>query len=415
MTSTAFAKSLRGTLAAALLGSTLALAPGAPAPAQETVSAAVGKPVQAAQAHLERKRYKSALAQLSKADKVKGKSRYEAFVIDQTRAAVYQAMGRHGQAAKALEEALDSGQVSKTDRAQRFEALAQLWYRAGDHARSASYGDKALAAGRGDDAFTTMVAQAHYQAGDHGRAAALLAKLLAAQEKGKREPDAAMLQLLAAARYQTGDTAGYADALRDMVAYHPSPEAWARLMGTLEATNAFPDRLDLDLDRLKLAAGLLRDAQAYSGMAQDAMVAGLPGEAVQVVERGFAAGVLGQGPAAERHERLRAYADQQAATQRDALPGMEREAMAAASGEPLARVGLAKAGLGHPKQGASLLAQALAKGDLRDPDATRLRLGVVQLAAGQRDAAEATLAALPAETPEARLGSLWLLLEQPQS
>ncbi len=412
---TPFAKTLRGAVAAALLGATLSLAPGGPAPAQETVSAAVGKPVQAAQAHLERKRYKSALAQLARADKVKGKTRYEAFVIDQTRAAVYQAMGRHEQAAKALEEALASGQVSKADRAQRLEALAQLWYRAGDYTKSASYGDKALAAGKGDDAFITMVAQAHYQAGGHERTAEMLTGLLAAQEKARREPDAAMLQLLAAARYQVGDTAGYADALREMVAHHPSPEAWSRLVGTLEATNAFPDRLDLDLDRLKLAAGLLRDPAAYGSMAQDALAARLPGEAVQVVEKGFAAGVLGQGPAAERHERLRAYADQQAATQRDALPVMEREAAAAASGDPLAHVGMAKAGLGDPREGAALLAKALAKGDLSDPSATRLRLGVVQLAAGQRDAAEATLAALPADTPEARLGSLWLMLEQPQS
>ena len=71
-------------------------------------------------------------------------------------------------------------------------------------------------------------------------------------------------------------------------------------------------RLELDLYRLLEQTDNLEEAVEYSDMAQQALKAGLPSEALRVLAKGFDAGVLGQGSDGAAHAKLRTEAKKKA-------------------------------------------------------------------------------------------------------
>jgi hypothetical protein len=72
------------------------------------------------------------------------------------------------------------------------------------------------------------------------------------------------------------------------------------------AKPGFPEsRLGLDIFRVQVAIGELTKADQYMAFAEMAMQAGLPAEAKAVLDKGYAVGVLGSGPEADHHGRLR--------------------------------------------------------------------------------------------------------------
>ena len=100
------------------------------------------------------------------------------------------------------------------------------------------------------------------------------------------------------------DIVGETFALERLVSYYPKKEYWVTLLNRMQRKPNFSDRLALDTYRLSLATGSMSAANDFSEMAQLALQAGSGAEAKQVIDKGFAAGVLGAGPEAERHKRL---------------------------------------------------------------------------------------------------------------
>lgn len=389
---------------------TVPLAPALPAAAEITVSREVGVPLQAAKTAFANKQYATALKEVERAASVKGATQDEKWAIEQMRATIYKAQGRFAEAATAFEAATKLATLSAADQAAALETLSQVWYRAGDYAKSAAYGEKAMAGGRRSDAFRQMVAEAYYRDKNPQKAASMARALIEEQRKAGRTPSAELLQFLAAAEFGAGNDAGYIKTLREQLRTESSRDNWQRLFDAMERTQKIPERLDLDWSRLKLAADAYENPDSYTEMAQLALVSELPGEALTILERGFSTGLLGNGPKAARQERMRDYAREQVARQRQELDERQRQAVADKDAEALAKIGMARATLGDPAAGMALMKQALA-GKLRQPAAVRLRLAMVQFQTGQTKAAEQSLAALPANSDEARLGGLWSLLQ----
>ena len=102
----------------------------------------------------------------------------------------------------------------------------------------------------------------------------------------------------------------------------------------------FSDRLALDTYRLSLATGSMSAANDYMEMAQLALQAGLPAEAKQVVDKGFAAGVLGTGAEAERHKRLRDLVAKRLDEDKAGQAEAEAQAREAKDGTALVDVGM---------------------------------------------------------------------------
>ena len=150
--------------------------------------------------------------------------------------------------------------------------------------------------------------------------------------------------------------------------YYPKREYWADLLARLQRKPGFAPRLALDTYRLALATGSLTSAADYMEMAQLALQAGFAAEGQQVVDQGFAAGVLGRGPEAERQRRLRELAVQSGSREtRQAEPEAERQALAATDGSALLDLGMNLVYAGEKARGLQLMQQGLAKGGAEAP------------------------------------------------
>lgn len=376
----------------------------------ETVSAEVGVPLKAAKEALEAKRYDQALKEVDKARAVPSITAREKWAAELIRAAIHKAQGRFDLAANAFEAALGLVPMSDADTGGALETLSQLWYRAGDFPKSAAFGEKAMAAGRTSDAFRQMVAEAYFRAKQPAKSAALARRIIDDQRKAGRTPSAEVLQLQAASEFGSGDTEGYIKTLKQQLLNGDrSRENWQRLLDATSRAKPIPDRLDMDWARLKLAANAYDNPDSLTEMAQRAMVEDLPADAAAALAHGWKIGLLGTGPAVERQQRLRDYAAQQLAAQKEGLAERHRQVLAGKDANALAKLGMVYASLGDLNQAIPLLQQALT-GKLISPTVVRLRLGVLQYRAGQAQAAAQTLAALPPGSDEARLAGIWGLM-----
>ncbi len=60
---------------------------------------------------------------------------------------------------------------------------------------------------------------------------------------------------------QTGG--GYADALFKLVQYYPNKDYWSDALLSVRKKPGYSEKLDLDVARLRIAAGVMKDEPAY--------------------------------------------------------------------------------------------------------------------------------------------------------
>ncbi|HYE52659.1 MAG TPA: hypothetical protein VEB20_23895 [Azospirillaceae bacterium] len=377
------------------------------------LSPEMGKPLQAAQELLKAKKYKEALAEIQKADAAKAdKTPYEAFVIAQMRAAAYLPQNDAGNAAKALEAMVDTGQLTPEQTTQQYENLTKLYYQAQNYGKSIESANKYYNAGGTNQDLRVLIAQAYFLQNDFGNAAKSMRAIVQAAEKAGRAPTEEQLQLLYTAEERMKNNAGVREAVEKLVQYYPSKDYWGNLLNTVMKGQAFSDRLELDMFRLMYNAGVLSTSADYVNMAQLSLQALLPAEAKTVIEKGMQAGILGQGAEADRHRRLLDKATKDAQADAAGLAQLEKEAEAAGTGPALVRLGEALASHGQYDKAISAMQRGIQKGGLKFPEDSKLRLGVVMLQAGKRADAEKVLKSVKGADGTAELARLWLLTKK---
>lgn len=407
---------LRATLMAAAVATNFGLQAGpdglrwSTAAAQaEAVRAEIGKPLQAVRDLIKANRHKEALARLRDAEAVPNRSAYENFLIEQMRASAATQAGDYEQAIKAFTFLLNSGRLNEAEQGRYAAGLANLHYRNRDFANAASWAQRALKANPGDGATRSLMIQSYYQAGDFAAASREALVDVQAAERAGQTPSEDKLQLLANVSARNGgDRGAYLAALERLVAYYPKREYWADLLRRIDAKPGWSNRHSLDLYRLKFATKTLTEATDYSEYAQLALQEGQAAEAKQVLDAGFAAGVLGKGAEGERQKRLLALAAQRATDAPNDLKQAESDALADKTGEALVRVGLAYAGLGQTDKGIGLMQQGIAKGGLKRKEDALLDLGFALHRAGQKQRAVQVLRAVTGSDGAADLARLWM-------
>ncbi|MDE2457344.1 MAG: hypothetical protein KGL43_27440, partial [Burkholderiales bacterium] len=240
------------------------------------------------------------------------------------------------------------------------------------------------------------------------------AAAVAAAEQAGRKPEEAELLRLADAQQRSGNAAGRLATVNKLLLDYPKPAYWSAALAGLQRSSGFSDRYTLDLMRLRLASGTLSRSEDFMEMAQLALQARLPAEALAVLDQGYKQGALGSGPGAARQQRLKDLALRQLAQQKQALPAQTAEAQKLAAGDDLVRVGYAWVTLGQDAQGIALIGQGLAKGRLEHPGEARLHLGMAQLqSAATRASGVATLRSIHGSDGAADLARLWLIAPHP--
>ena len=106
-------------------------------------------------------------------------------------------------------------------------------------------------------------------------------------------------------------------------------------------------------------------------------------EAKAVVEKGYAAGVLGTGPEAARQQRLRELDTRNIVDEKASIAKRADDARVAKDGNALVQVGVEYASMGEHDKGIELIQQGIVKDNLKYPEDAKLRLGIAMLQSGK--------------------------------
>ena len=407
MNSSSSNRRVRRGAVAAVIGIFLAI--GGAAQAQESLRPEIGKPLQAAQDLIKSQRYKEALGKVREAEAAGPRSGNETYLVERMRIAAASGAGEVETAARSFEVLSGSGRVSGPDKVRMIESIAGGYYRAQQYAKAMQWSQRYFREGGTSPAIRTVLIQSQYLSGDFaGAARELMAEVQAAERSGSPPPEDRLKLLLNAATRQ-GDNNAYVVAMEKLVTYYPKKEYWVDLLSRMQRKSSFSDRLSLDTYRLSLATGSMTAAADFMEMAQLALQADLPTEGKQVVDKGFAAGVLGAGPEADRHKRLRDLVVKRLAEDTAARAEDEKQALAAKSGDLLVAVGMNLVYSGQAAKGVQLIQQGIAKGSLKRPEDAKLHLGIAQLVAGDKAKAQATFKTVQGADGTADLARLWAL------
>jgi hypothetical protein len=373
----------------------------------------VGKPLQQAGELLKAGKPKDALAKVREAEAVPNRSPAEQLTIDRMKAAAAQRAGDTATAIQALESVY--GKAGGAEQGQIAEQLASAYAQQRNNAKAAEWVNKAVAAGNTGPGIKQMQSYLQSVSGDYAAIAKDAAAAVGAAEQAGRKPDEGDLLRLADAQQRLNNSAGYINTLEKLLTHYPKKDYWAAYLARLPRKAGFGDRFALDVMRLRLVTGSLTKTEEFMEMAQLALQAGLPAEGRTIVDRGFQAGVLGTGPEAARHQRLRDLAIKQEAESRAAVAGQASEAAAEKTGDDLVKVGYALVTLGEVDKGVALIEQGIAKGGLKRPEDARLRLGMAQLQATGKTRASAnqTLRSVKGNDGAAEIARLWIVAGNP--
>lgn len=383
--------------------------------AQESLRPEVSKPLQAAQELVKAQKFKEALAKVREVDAVGGKNAQESYLTERMRMAAASGAGDVETAGRAFDAISGNPKLNSADKLRMIESLAGGSYRAGNYARAMQWSQRYFKEGGSSAAIRTLLIQSQYLSGDFAGAQRELTTEIQAAERAGSPPPEDRIKLLMNAALKQNDTGSYVYAVEKLVTYYPKKEYWVDLLGRLQRKPNFSDRLALDTYRLSLATGSMTKANDYMEMAQLAVQAGYPIEGKQVVEKGFAAGILGTGAEADRHKRLRDLMVKRTEEDKQAQAADLAEALQAKDGNALVNVGFNQVLGGQTAKGVALMQQGITKGSLKRAEDAKLHLGIAQTLAGEGAKAQATFKSVTGADGTADLARLWALYARRKS
>ena len=373
------------------------------------VRAEVGRPLQQASELLKAGKAREALAKVRDAENVPGINGAERQTIDGMKAAAAQRAGDSSTAIAALESL--ASRASGAQLGGYAEQLASAYAQQKNNAKATEWLNRAIAAGNSGGSIRQLQAYLQSAGGDYAAIARDAGAAVSNAEQAGRRPDEGDLLRLADAQQRTGNMNGYVVSLEKLLLNYPKKDYWSAYLSRLPRKAGFADRFALDVLRLRLASGTLSKTDDFMEMAQLSMQAGLPSEARKVADQGFKSNVLGSGPEAGRHHRLRDLAVKEEAESRTKLAGQATEAEGFKEGDGLVKVGSSYVSLGEVDKGIELIQKGLAKGNLKRPEDAKLRLGLAQLQSGKNKAAAVqTLRSVKGTDGAAEIARLWIIL-----
>jgi len=351
------------------------------------VSAAVAKPLKEASDLVRAGKAKEGLAKLNG---VTGTNAEDNYMLARIRGAAYQSMHADGEAAQQYEAAFATGHVPPAEAGRLATTVAGIYAQQHNNARAMQWVEKAKAAGYSGSDLRQIQDYVQGNSGDYGQIARdNAAKVQAAEAAGRRPEEDDLLRLADAYRH-TNNKVGDLQVKEKLVLNYPGNKQYSGIyLADLPGKPGFSSRFSLDLLRLRLASGNLTAAADYMEMGQLLLQAQLPAEAKMVVDKGYAAGVLGTGAEAARQQRLRDLVNKSAADAAASLPKRTAEAKAGKTGDDLVAIGSEYASMGKYDEGIALIQEGIAKDKLKHPEDAKLRLGVAQLQSGKGKAAAA--------------------------
>jgi tetratricopeptide (TPR) repeat protein len=312
-------------------------------------------------------------------------------------------------AAKAYDALATAGSLSASQKTTFAVAVAEAYFRVKDYRNAIVWANRTQSDGGGGSRVKSLLAQAYYFLDDFAAAEKTTAELIAAEEHSGQTVTEDQLQILANSAIKQNDQKQAIEALEKLVAVYPKAEYWSALIHRVSAKPGFGDRLAIDVGRLRLAVGTFGTAGDYMELAEQALQAGLPAEAKRVIEKGYAAGLLGIGNEADRHRRLRDMAEKQTADDLASFSAAEREAEQQHTGLGLVNTGMESVFMGQAEKGTALIERGIAKGGMKYSEDAWLHLGEAHVFAGHAEKAIAAFRKVEKTGAATDLARLWLI------
>jgi tetratricopeptide (TPR) repeat protein len=405
-------KTLAALVAAILIAGVLSLAlVPADAASLPTVSREFAVPLRAANEALKKGEYREGLESLDKAKALPKPTPYETHLINELSLYAYIKTKDYADAAKAMEATLDDGFTAAALERDRIQDLAGIYYQLKDYGRAADFGERAVKGGYATPNTETIVSQAYYLKGDFRNTYRFTDNLVTAEINKGETPKEPQLQLVLDSCVKINNQPCVSHALEQLVTYYPKPDYWRDLMDSLyQSKQAESSDLDmLNIYRLAMDVGAMTMPSQYIEMAQLALEQGSPGDAQQVLEKGYGSNVFTDQHERQHADRLLASAKKQAASDQSSLPRLATEAAAASTGQKDVAVGMAYLGYQQYDKAADALAEGLMKGSVHNEAQAQLLLGIAQLKAGRRADAIKTFHGVMGDETLHRLATLWSL------
>jgi len=379
-----------------------------PKPA-DTVSAEVGKPLQAAQDLYKQKKYPEALDKLNEASALK-KTPYEAYTIDRTRAAIATAAGDHKLELESYQAVVASGRLTPDEQLKFLQAIGRLYYEKADYAQTIAWTERFFKEGGVDPQSHELLVQSYYLSDDLPHAAKELQIDLDAAEKAGRAPTEKQLRILISIATKQNDKVGYVNALEKLATYYPKKEYWNDLLSRLQSKAEFSSRLTLDLYRLKFSMGLMTSSGEYLDMAELAILAGFPAEAKKVMDAGYKSGVLGKAGDLEKQKSVLNLATKKTAEDLKTIVQTEADVRKNKDGIGLINLGYAFVTTDQFDKGLAMMEQGVSAPGLKRADEIKLHLATAYVLAGRNPDAIQKFKAVQGNDGSADLAHYWVLL-----
>lgn len=392
--------------AAALL--VLAPVAGAAEQANKITTRAVAEPLKKAQQAMSRKQWDTALAEIEKAQAVGSKTPFEAYQLDEFLGYVLLQQKKFAAAAPVFERTLNSGFLPAAKVDERTRTVAQLYFTLRDYRKTVEWSKKWRDKYPNELEAAVLLGQSYYLLNDFKSAAATMTSAVDQAQRAGQKPKEDWLKIILTSQFRLDNRDGRSQALKKMVRHYPKTEYWANLLDLYRHADA-SDRITLGYYRLMNEVGVLKDQADYMEMAQLAMDAGVPGEARQIVERGFQNGTLKSSNKTEqgRYDRLLAAARKQAAADAASLAQLAKETEKTTVGQADVALGQAYLSYGNYDAAIAALQRGIGKGGVTHLDEARISLGIAHLKKGQKDLASRAFKAVRNGSEWQDLAELW--------
>ena len=381
-----------------------------PAASGQTVRPEIGKTIQAAIDLLKSKKGKEALTKVREAQAVGDRTPFENYMIERVLGQAAATAGEPAIAARAFENVAGMPATPEGERRQFLAAAASQYYLIKNYAKTVELAARYFRDGGTEKSVRTIYVQALYLGNDFAGAARELMKDLEAEERDGKAPSEEQLQLLANSCSQIKDAACYGKAMEMLVAHYPKRDYWLSVIYSVATRPGFSERLALDLARLKIETGTMRGADEYLDAAQLALQEGFPMDAVRIIDKGYASGILGTGAEAARHKRLKDMAARNLAEDKKALARDEAQPDAGKDGRTLFNDGFNYVLHGKPEQGLALMEKGIRDAKaFRRLEHAKLQLGYAYHVAGQNQKAIQIFKTVQGTDGAAALARLWVI------
>jgi len=337
--------------------------------------------------------------------------------LEQIRVVAYASLKKYPEQIKAIETAQQLGIPDALKR--NYQAmLAGAYAETGNEAKAMQITKNLINTYGGDSNQLAYVARASLAEKKYDEAANFAQKAIEQAQKEGKKPSATYYNIVLNAHSQSGNLDKYYQTLERVAPILNSETYWRPLIERAKREPKYKsnDAL-LDIYRAMEAAGVKLNKQEQLEMGEIALNRGMAIESERVLAPLFAAGTVGGAGDnnAERNKRLYTKAQQDAKTDKaGGLAQSEKDAAAKPTGEVFAITGESYMSTGDYAKAVELMQKGLEKGSLEPgiEELIKLRLGVAQYKAGQKEAARKTWSEVKGENGSAWLAKVWTAISK---